>query len=212
MARYPELGKVKTRLAQAIGARRALDLYRAFLLDLDERFADGTRQLVWMYEPADAPFATLLRPGRMCLPQQGVNLGERMRHCFETLLKPAAAGFDHVIMIGSDVPHVRDAWIEEADRRLDDHDVVLGPSEDGGYYLVALRQPHDLFSMIEMGTPYVLEQTLDVARAADLKTHILPLDFDIDGEADLKRLRDLLSEADAPLLPHTLAALDESYG
>jgi len=207
MARYPELNKVKTRLARAIGAQRALDLYRAFLLDLDERFGARELQLVWMYQPADAPFAALMRSSDMCLPQEGDDLGERMRRCFEVLLKPDSSRFARVVMIGSDVPHVRDESIDEAVRRLDDHDVVIGPTDDGGYYLIALRRRHDLFSMVDMGTPRAFEQTLSAARAAGLTVHLLPRDFDIDEEDDLARLRSVLCQAGAPRLPHTMAVL-----
>jgi rSAM/selenodomain-associated transferase 1 len=206
MARYPELGKVKTRLAQAIGAPRALALYRAFLRDLDERFAGGKRTLVWMYEPAGAPFAAMMPAGRTCVPQRGVGLSERMRGGFEELLPPGGE-FDKVVMIGADVPHVRDEWIAEADERLADHDVVLGPSDDGGYYLIALRRPHDLFSMADMGTPRVFEQTLAAARRAGLAVHLLPRSFDVDLEADLLRLSRALSQPGSPTLAHTTAVL-----
>lgn len=212
MARYPEPGRVKTRLARSIGARRAADLYRAFLLDIDARFTGGSRTLIWMYEPADSPFASLLSAGSLCRPQDGASLGHRMRHCFEALLGSAArglkGGFERVIMIGSDVPHVRESCLDEAEERLADNDVVLGPSDDGGYYLVALRRPVDLFSMVEMGTEHVLEQTLAAARAANLRVHLLAVDFDVDLEADLPRLRELLRSGGVRL-PHTLAVLDE---
>jgi rSAM/selenodomain-associated transferase 1 len=207
MARYPALGKVKTRLAATIGAQRALDLYRAFLLDLDERFSDGDFQLVWMYAPAAAPFSALMRSSSICLPQEGVDLGERMRRCFEVLLESESTRFTRVVMIGSDVPHIRGEAIDEAARRLDDHDVVIGPSDDGGYYLIGLRRPHDLFSTVDMGTPLVLEQTLRAVRAAGLTLHQLPVDFDVDEESDLTRLRSLLREAGAPRLSRTMAVL-----
>lgn len=208
MARYPQPGRVKTRLARSLGARRAADLYHAFLLDIDARFAAGRRTLVWVYEPADAPFAELLPAGRRCLPQHGAGLGERMRSCFESLLAPDQdGGFDRVIMIGADVPHVRDACLDEADAKLGSNDVILGPSDDGGYYLVALRRPADLFTMIEMGTPRVLEQTLAAVVAAGLRAHLLPVDFDVDDIDDLERLRRELGGSDRPSLPHTVAAL-----
>jgi len=214
MARYPEPGRVKTRLARSIGSVRAADLYRAFLLDIDARFRDGPRALVWMYEPAEAPFVSVLPEGGVCLPQCGASLGERMRHCFEALLGAAGTdgevGFDRVVMIGSDIPHVRDACIEEADEHLGDHDVVIGPSDDGGYYLVGLRRPIDLFSNIEMGTSEVLERTLDVARVAGMRVHLLSRDFDVDEEADLERLRELIRSGERPYLPHTAAVLNSS--
>jgi rSAM/selenodomain-associated transferase 1 len=210
MARYPEPGRVKTRMACGLGAVRAAELYRAFLLDIEHRFAAGPRPLVWMYEPPDSPFASLLTPGSCCLAQSGESLGQRMRHCFETLMGTGEdeVGFDRVIMIGSDVPHVRDACIEEADARLSEYDVALGPSDDGGYYLIALRRPVDLFSMIEMGTAHVLEQTLDLARHTGLRVHLLPADFDVDHEADLERLREVIRQNGRAYLPHTAAVLN----
>ena len=213
MARYPEPGQVKTRLARVIGVEPAAALYRAFLSDIEMRFAGGPRVLVWMYEPPDAPFSSLLTPGSLCLPQAGTDLGARMLHCFERLLAPKEPGdelaFDRVIMIGADVPHVRDSCIAEADERLGDHDVVLGPSVDGGYYLIALRRPVDLFSSIEMGTPRVLEQTVAAVRRAGLKLHLLPFDFDVDEAEDVERLRLALCDHDRAALPRTAAVLSE---
>jgi rSAM/selenodomain-associated transferase 1 len=210
MARYPERGRVKTRLAATVGVELATALYQAFILDLHDRFGGGPLQLVWMYEPSDAPFAALLSAGSICRPQRGADLAERMRNCFETLLT-GTGGRDRVIMIGADVPHIDASRIEEAARRLHDCDVVLGPSDDGGYYLIGLRQPHDLFSGIEMGTARVYRQTLDAAHAAGLAVHVLPADFDVDDEADLERLRLRLAAAEAPSLPHTSVVLREGF-
>lgn len=210
MARYPEPGQVKTRLARSEGAERAAQIYRAFLLDIEARFAGGARPVVWMHEPADAPFASLLRPGSFCLPQVGETLGERMRWSFEALLGTAEdeVGFDRVIMIGADVPHISDACIENADAMLADYDVVLGPSDDGGYYLVGLRRAVDLFSMVEMGTATVLEETIALAGVRRLKIYLLDSDFDIDDAADLDRLRALIRRKGEAFLPHTAAVLN----
>lgn len=208
MARYPEPGKVKTRLAATIGAELATALYRAFILDLHARFVAGPWALVWMYEPPDAPFEALVGAGTVCRPQRGAELGERMRNCFEVLLD-GADSYDRVIMIGADVPHIDAAHIEEADRTLCDHDVVLGPSADGGYYLIALRQPHDIFSAIAMGTSSVLSQTVEAVKRAGLRHHLLPPSFDIDEEGDLIQLWQRLHQSGAPDLPHTRAILEK---
>src|SRR5690242_19792221 len=89
MARYPEVGKVKTRLAQALGETSTIELYRAFLRDIDERFRTGRRDLVWMFEPPTSSFASVVRSGT-CLAQTGPDLGARMYNCFRDLL-----GSDH---------------------------------------------------------------------------------------------------------------------
>jgi len=206
MARYPEIGQVKTRLGQAIGSERACELYRAFLTDLDARFANRTRQLVWAYHPPDHDFAALVASGSRCEPQVGSSLADRMYNCFRQLCRE----FDRVIMIGADVPHVRDEWLDEAERALDDADIVLGPSHDGGYYLIAMRQPHDVFSGIATSTPNVLTDTRRVAAARGLRERLLPSTFDVDGVEDLQQLRMLLQTDEAMRLPAT-AALIKSW-
>jgi rSAM/selenodomain-associated transferase 1 len=207
MARYPAAGAVKTRLARAVGAERACTLYRAFLHDLDERFAGGRRVVVWAFHPPDSNFAACVQPGARCLPQTGDGLGDRMYNCFRRLY---ADGFDRVILIGTDVPHLRDEWLDEAEAALDSAEIVLGPTDDGGYYLVAMRQPHDIFSGVTMSTADVLTHTVAKARADGLSVNLLARTFDVDEAEDLARLQALI-EAD-PLhspLPHTAALLRE---
>lgn len=207
MARYPRLGEGKTRLANAIGPERTYRLYRAFLADIDARFAGGRRALVWAFHPPDADFAALTRSGARCLPQCGDSLAARMWNCFHALCRE---GYERIIMIGSDVPHVRDEWLDEAEAQLDSADVVIGPTDDGGYYLVAMRAPYDVFTDIPMGTDRVLVETLRKAAIQGLRVHLLPRSFDIDEEHDLVQLRALLARADCSVqLPHTAAVLAE---
>jgi rSAM/selenodomain-associated transferase 1 len=207
MARAPRVGEVKTRLARDIGAERACRLYHAFLHDIDARFAAGRRNLVWAFHPPDADFALQTRTAARCLPQRGEHLGERMWHVFQTL---CAEGFDRVIMIGADVPHVRDEWLDEAEAQLGAADVVLGPTDDGGYYLVAMRAPHDIFAGVAMSRGHVLEETLRAAAASGLRVHLLPRSFDVDEGRDLVHLRELLRHAGADAqLTCTAAVLAE---
>jgi rSAM/selenodomain-associated transferase 1 len=205
MARYPAVGEVKTRLARHFGAQAACDLYRAFLEDLATRFSSGQRRVVWAYHPPERDFGALLPPGTRCLPQLGADLGERMHNCFRQLCEK-----DHspVIMVGADAPHIRDEWIDEAEQRLSNSDVVLGPSADGGYYLVAMTEPHDVFSGIVMGTSQVRAQTIDSAATQGLCVRLLPPSFDIDEPDDVRLLQHQLdTDPAAPLLPATSAVL-----
>jgi rSAM/selenodomain-associated transferase 1 len=208
MARYPQIGEGKTRLARDIGAARACRLYRAFLQDIEARFAGGPRTFIWAFHPPDADFAALTTRASRCMPQRGQDLGERMWQCFQTL---SHEGFERVIMIGADVPHVRDDWLDEAETELGGTDVVLGPTDDGGYYLIAMRAPHDLFTGVAMSTDRVLAETLRKAAARGLRVHLLPRSFDIDGGNDLVQLRALLADDDGGVrLPHTAAVLAEA--
>jgi len=205
MARYPEVGSVKTRLAQTRGAAAACRLYRAFVQDIDARFSGRRRALVWAFHPPDRDFASIVAPGARCVPQEGQHLGERMYQCFRRL---CTEGFERVVMIGADVPHIRDEWLDAAETALDHADVVLGPTADGGYYLVAMGAPHDVFTGIQMSTNRVLDETRDKAERAGLRVHLLPESFDIDEERDVAQLRQLLRRDEyAEWLPRTAAAL-----
>jgi len=210
MARYPELGKTKTRLAASIGAEETLHLYRAFLIDLAQRFADWDCDLYWAYTPANVKFAEFLS-GLVSLdasswrnfPQHGAGLGDRLHHAFCTTHTDRMR---KTIVIASDAPHISHALISQAEQALDSADVVLGPAEDGGYYLIAMRKPHDVFSGIPMSTQHVLHMTVDKAHHLGLSVHLLEPLFDIDEFPDLFRLAHILQEEQA-LAPATAACL-----
>ena len=210
MARYPELGKIKTRLAASIGAEETLHLYRTFLIDLAQRFADWGSDLYWAYTPADVKFAEFLS-GLVSLdvsswrnfPQQGAGLGDRLHHAFRATY---ADRMRKTIVIASDAPHISYALISQAQLALESADVVLGPAEDGGYYLIAMRKPHDVFSGIPMSTQHVLHMTVDKAHRLGLSVHLLEPLFDIDEFPDLFRLARILQEEQA-LAPATATCL-----
>ena len=204
MARYPEPGRVKTRLARSLGDAAACDLYRAFLLDLAARLRTSRRQVIWLVHPPDRDLREVLGPEASCRPQRGNDLGARMHQAFVEL---TAAGYERVIIIGADMPHLRDEWLDEADAALDVADAALGPVRDGGYYLIAMRAPHDLFTGVPMGTPTVLATTLARAETAALRMHLLPQSFDVDEVADLRRLREEMTRPGVPPMPHTRAVL-----
>jgi len=204
MAKHPVPGRVKTRLAAALGADAACALYRAFVLDLAERLAALPYVVTWAYTPPDAPFAELL-PGARCRPQRGRDLGERLA---AALAEELAAGPGPVLAIGADAPHIPAAALAEGTAALTHGaDVVLGPAADGGYSRIGLRGPvPGLFAGIAWGTAGVLEATLARAAAAGLAVHLLSPSFDVDQVADLSRLRALLARDDVSL-PRTAGVL-----
>jgi rSAM/selenodomain-associated transferase 1 len=211
MARYPEMGKTKTRLASAIGDDETLQLYRAFLTDLARRFAGSAYDLYWAYTPAgvDYPaFIATLMPAvaasMQYFPQQGTDLGERLHHVFQYT---SERGYTHTIAIGSDSPHIGLTRIEQAQKALDGADVVLGPAEDGGYYLIAMQKPHDVFRDIPMSTNVVTQMTIERAQRHGLTVYLIEPSFDIDELSDLRRLMSLL-EADPTIAPTTATYLD----
>ena len=212
MARYPELGKVKTRLAQSLGADATLRVYQSFLRDLAERFAAWHYALHWAYTPEDCNFSAFARTlvserevSMSAFPQSGPDLGSRLDHAFHVT---AAHHFERTILISSDSPQVSRDIILQADQALDTADVVLGPAEDGGYYLIAMREPHEVFHDIPMSTERVLELTIAKARRQGLQVALLETLFDIDTQADLMRLMALLDD-DMTLAPATASCLSE---
>ncbi|GAC1385748.1 MAG: hypothetical protein NVSMB33_15000 [Ktedonobacteraceae bacterium] len=210
MARYPEAGKTKTRLARTLGNEETVGLYQAFLTDLAQRFAGPKYALHWAYTPVEVDytaFVATLTPSLVqymqCFPQQGVDLGARLHHAFQWTAK---RNYRCTIVIGSDSPHISRKIVESAQAALDEADIVLGPAEDGGYYLIAMRRPYDVFSGIPMSTSVVTQRTIELTQRQGLTVRLLEPLFDIDELADLLQLQQVLA-IDNTLAPVTAAYL-----
>ena len=186
LVKAPRAGFVKTRLAAALGPHGALTAYRALvervlgelspLRDVELRFAP---------DDAAAEISTWLRPGWNATPQGEGDLGARMQRAFADAF---ASGATRVVLIGSDCPHVTTGDIAAAAAALAKHDVVLGPAEDGGYWLVALRAAAPgLFEHMEWSTGGVLAQTLARAQSLGLRVHLLRMLPDVDTVEDWQR-------------------------
>lgn len=182
----PRLGTVKTRLARSLGDAAALAAYREMTgLVLDRVAEFPSIELRFSPDDSGREVEPWRRPSWTCAPQGGGDLGERLRAAFADHFSRAVAA---VAVIGSDCPEVRRADIDEAFTRLKDLDVVLGPAVDGGYWLIALREPHpELFEGIPWSTPQVLSETVARAAARGLKVGFLRPLADIDTEEDWRR-------------------------
>ncbi len=238
MARSPwaDPDTIKTRLAPALP--RVEDrqrLYLAFLTDMLSmcRTIAGVRVRV-AYAPAVVASGfgrttpavvasglsrteplSLADPDELVAQPDG-DLGARERGVFDTLF---SAGFDRVVMIGSDLPTLPPAHLADAIARLHKGRVVLGPSDDGGYYLMGLegpQAPRELFDDIRWSTPHALDDTVRGARRAGLEVRLVAPWYDVDEPDDLDRLRRELrgpeAAARAPATAAALAAIDRSAG
>lgn len=209
-AKAPRPGLVKTRLAREIGDSPAVALYRAFLVDLASRFADGPFALGWYLTPRDAwrelaPLVGATAPARV-LPQGGGDWTERQRRLFRTA---PLRGETHTVLVASDSPQLEAGAVADAFEALERHDVVVGPVADGGYCLLGMRGWHDVLRGVAMSTGDVTRTIETRARAARLSVVTLAETFDVDTVADLHALRPLArSRSD---LAATQAAL-ESLG
>ena len=143
---------------------------------------------VVLFAPDDAEaYFRALAPGFRLHPQRGPDLGARLLHAIEDHL---ALGYERVVIMDSDSPTLPAAYLEQAFALLDEHDVVLGPCEDGGYYLVGAKATHpDLFLGVQMSTPRVFADTAARVAAAGLTLGVLPAWYDVDYAADVRRLR-----------------------
>jgi hypothetical protein len=198
MAKVPGAAAVKSRLHAALTEARATELYRCFLLDrLDALVAvPGIAPVVAFTPPeARARMAALAPLGVRLLAQEGDDLTERLTRLFDRLL---GEGHPAALALDSDSPTLPMAYVAAAARALagGEADVVIGPSDDGGYYLIGVREPRPiLFEDVPWSTADVLAVTLE--RARGLRVRVLPPWFDVDTEADLHRLRDELAAGGA---------------
>ena len=188
-AKYWEPGRVKTRLAASLGDVAASEVYYAFLECLVERFASVGDRRVLVYAPADCEhhFAQLAGDQFQLQPQSPGDLGARMQSYFEQAQR---AGMQRVVVVGSDSPSLPASYVEQAFERLQEFPCVLGPSRDGGYYLLGLAgQLPPIFADLPWSTDRVLELTRARLRAADCTWCELPEWYDVDAADDLAALR-----------------------
>jgi rSAM/selenodomain-associated transferase 1 len=192
MAKVPGAAPVKSRLHAALTEARATELYRCFLLDRLDALAavPGIARVVAFTPPAARTQMAALAPaGFRLVAQEGDDLTERLTRLFDRLM---AEGHPAALAMDSDSPTLPMAYVADAARALvaGEADVVLGPSEDGGYYLIGVRAPRpELFEDVPWSTADVLEVTLARARGLGLRVRLLPAWFDVDTEADFQRLR-----------------------
>ena len=171
LARLPVLGRVKRRLAAVVGDEIAFNCYQE-LFNIAIEAARPFAATLWL----DSHSTTFSTNTRL---QPFGTLGERMFNAFE-------AGAQ--VLIGSDIPSMTSSYISTAFQQLQDHDVVIGPTEDGGYCLIGMNKPcRSLFVDIEWGEPTVLQETLTRGQEVNLSVALLPMLWDVDDIDAYKR-------------------------
>lgn len=185
--KYPEKGRVKTRLSAGLGNEITQNLYKCFVSDLigtleKKRY---TFKIAFYPPGSNKKIISWLGPEHSYIPQVGGDLGERMENAFrEAFLK----GFSGALVIGSDIPGLTPSVIDKAFEALRNHDAVIGPCFDGGYYLIGFTIKTflpDIFKGIQWSTERVFKDTMGVFSRKGYKVHVLPKLRDIDRIEDL---------------------------
>ena len=183
----PRVGKVKTRLAASIGPLAALGIYRALAEGQLQRLPAGWPAEIH-FTPANAllDMRHWLGADRSYQPQVNGNLGERLSSAVQQAF---ATGATSVLCIGADCPALKAKHLEQAARALaSGADIVFGPADDGGYYLVGLNRPENaIFKDIPWSTDNTLEASLQAANRLSLRVQILEPLHDVDTLEDLRR-------------------------
>ena len=216
MTKAPQAGRVKTRLVSLLTPEEAAELNKCFLRDTTAAISSACSRRpvgdaskmplehasashrkaataacgIAVYTPvgAESAYTDILPADFSLLPQRGDKFGERLYFAVEDLFK---YGFEAVCLIDSDSPTVPAENFAEAVELLSTHEdrVVLGPSDDGGYYLIGVKKPHRrLFEQIDWSTERVLDQTIERAMELELEVKLLPSGYDVDDGASLCRL------------------------
>jgi rSAM/selenodomain-associated transferase 1 len=214
MAKAPLQGEVKTRLSEVLSHQKSAELSSCFFMDAMElAYCVQDCDILLAFSPDDEVESFPIADMDIieCIPQGRGNLGDRMERVFE---KSFSSGYSKVILIGTDMPTLPFKNIQDAFTLLDEHTVVVGPSLDGGYYMLGMRSLiREIFEGIDWGTGEVLQQTTERLKKKGVQYKYLPTWYDVDTASDLNFLiahLNILRYCAGEQLPkHTLAFLEE---
>lgn len=188
MTRVPVQGRTKTRLMKILSGEECVKLHESFLLDIFNVFEfikdDIDIFLTFTPEHSFSLMEDIVPDYIKCFPQQGKDLGERMLNGFIHLFNK---GYTKVTLMGSDIPDIQPEDIKISFEALEKSDIVLGPTIDGGYYLIGMKKAYgDIFDdKLKWGNKSVLEGTIDIANSLGLKIDFTSKLMDIDTKEDL---------------------------
>jgi len=208
VAKRPAPGKTKTRLCPPLTPELASALYESFLFDM----LDQMRQVTYSHRVIayldEQDYFQRLAPDFELIPQEGHDLGERLDRALTCYL---SRGYERVVIMDSDSPTLPPHYLSRAfDVLADGADVVLGPCDDGGYYLIGIKSPTPrLLREVHMSTPTVAAETIALAKEEGLNLISLPVWYDVDDAASLSRLRQEVETLHPSVAVHTRQFLQQ---
>lgn len=192
--KIPAPGKVKKRLAVEIGEDSALKAYKSMLKATIKNISVLQGIDIYGFYDGILKDNTFMKIFPL-IPQEGRDLGERMSNAITLLLN---SGYKKVSLIGADSPDLPVSFIKEAFIKLDSFDLVIGPSEDGGYYLIGMNKPFDdIFKNIKWGYNNVFKDTISIANNAGIRYFLLSEWYDIDDNTHFKKWKDSIAYPEA---------------
>jgi len=209
-AKEPKNNQVKTRLRPYLATGSTEGIYMAFFRDMVEiarQVQCKNRLIAYESDNENPEFIQKVAPDFKIIKQTGKDLGERMYQIFWWILHHKA---HHVIIIGTDIPTLPPENLQMAFKQLSHHDIVLGPSFDGGYYLIGSKKPYrEIFENIDWGSNRVLNQTVCKINKMHLKAAFIPRWYDVDDQDGLNRLKkDLKGKQDKSIARWTRKYLE----
>lgn len=203
VAKQPSPGKTKTRLCPPLNGQQAADLYECFLRDTLDimRQVPNTQRVIGYLSENGREYFQALAPEMELMGQVGESLGERLANLLSAAL---TNGAEKAVVMDSDSPTLPPHYLAMAFEQLDRADVVVGPTEDGGYYLIGMKRPiPHLLRDVQMSTPHVLRDTLELAQKSGVSVALLPTWYDVDRQADLERLQAELTHSNSAIGAHS---------
>ena len=187
--KYPKSGGVKTRVAKSIGDAAAVSLYKCFVEDIlsSLQYLNAHIWICYYPESAKDDMAVWLGSSYFYVLQKGGNLGKRLQHCFKSSFDK---GFEKTIVLASDIPEISENIINNAFKCLEYKDAVIGPSYDGGYYLLGFNKKSyttQIFDDISWSTSLVYEETIRKIEDYKLQYSVLDKINDMDTIDDIRK-------------------------
>lgn len=204
----PSAGKSKSRLMPFLSAGECLTLSACFTKDVYEKARASGADVYVFFAPRDKRdiFKACLGVDAVLLPQHGDNLGQKMRNAIGAVLR---MGYDKVVLMGTDIPHIHTETIANAFDNLENRDIVIHPAWDGGYYLIGMKREYEsIWNIRRYGTNTVIYDTLQHMKAENLSISMGQMYYDIDRKEDLKQLWHDIRQGAVCNCPETMAYLE----
>lgn len=204
----PPTEKSQNRLMPFLCAEECKSLYNCFVKDVYQKSRISGVDVYVFFSPQDKKgvFQSLLGTDAVLLPQHGDDLGQKMKNAIGAVLR---MGYEKVVLMGTDIPHIHTETIRNAFDSLDVRDIVIHPALDGGYYLIGMKQEHDsIWNIRRYGTNTVMYDTLQHIKAQNLSTSVGQMYYDIDCKEDLRQLWNDVKRGAVCNCPETIAFLE----